>query len=133
MVGFYMNIRSNKTPACATGRKQASRSYQEGHHMQAFARASKAVTLPLVLACAACTQVPELDNQIAPDVQHADYPALVPLHQALAPLPDPTERAQALEDELTARRDRLRGRARSLNRAGVDDETKQRMQQGVSQ
>ncbi|MDF1728819.1 MAG: hypothetical protein P1U53_13840 [Sulfitobacter sp.] len=76
---------------------------------------------PLALILAAltligCTQFPELDGTVSPEVQNAPYPALLPLEPILvqaAPSPLDTEAVQSNLDSriagLRARADRLRG------------------------
>ena len=71
-----------------------------------------------VLSCAACTRIPELEDKLSVDLRNSDYPTLVPLDQALAPLPLPDAQSEELEQELAARSARLKNRADALNAAG---------------
>lgn len=71
----------------------------------------------LLLATTACTRVPELEDQLTVDLKSADYPTLIPLDQAVAPLPLPDSQSTALEQQLLARSARLQQRARALNSA----------------
>ncbi|WP_425043999.1 hypothetical protein [Primorskyibacter sp. S87] len=87
----------------------------------------------LFVVLAACTNVPELQERLTDDLRNAKYPALVPLDQALKAQSPKGDEAQELEDSLTARRDGLQNRAKALNETeAVDEETRLRMQQGVS-
>lgn len=62
-----------------------------------------------------CTQVPELNNTIEPDLQRAKYPELIPLDRALGMAPSPMDASAKLEDQLNARRAALQKKARDLN------------------
>ena len=81
--------------------------------------------LVLMLICAAfafgsmtgCTNEPELDNRISPELRQADYPDLAPIDRLLPPLPAPQQQGTALEQDLTARSNRLKRRAEALRRA----------------
>jgi hypothetical protein len=68
----------------------------------------------LTLITTACTRVPELEDQLTADLKSADYPKLIPLDQALAPLPLPETQSAELEEQLLARSARLQNRARAL-------------------
>lgn len=80
------------------------------------------LTLALLMI-AACTQVPELNERIGPDLRDASFPRLVPLDEALGPPADPEGEAQAVQKSLEARRDALAQRARRLQQASHDDTT----------
>lgn len=70
---------------------------------------------PLLLAAAAaCTNVPELEEGITPDLRSAAYPDLVPLDGLLEPLPAPARQSAETQAELDARAARLRARAAAL-------------------
>jgi hypothetical protein len=70
---------------------------------------------PLLLAAAAaCTNVPELEEGITPDLRRADYPDLVPLDSLMQPLPAPQEQSAETQAALDARAARLRARAAAL-------------------
>ncbi|NVL00596.1 hypothetical protein KQ247_17565 [Ruegeria pomeroyi] len=77
----------------------------------------------LLLMAAACTQVPELNERIGPDLRTAAFPKLVPLDEALGPPVDPEGEARAVQEALEARRAALAGRARRLQQASHDDST----------
>lgn len=86
------------------------------------------MTLPLMVALAACTQFPELDGTVAPDLAQADFPDLVPLEPLLnarAPvIADPEQTSATLDARVAA----LRARAAALQRgAVVDAQTRQRL------
>ncbi len=88
----------------------------------------RAATVFLCLALTACTQFPELDGTVAPDVENADFPALVPLEPLLAAnapvIANPEQTTQTLEARVAA----LRARAGALQRrAIVDPGTRQRL------
>ncbi|NIZ59637.1 hypothetical protein DL239_01460 [Sedimentitalea sp. CY04] len=68
----------------------------------------------LTLMATACTRVPELEDQLTPDLKSADYPDLIPLEQALAPLPLPETQSAELEQQLLSRSASLQQRARAL-------------------
>jgi len=68
----------------------------------------------VTLAATGCTRVPELEDQLTADLRSADYPELVPLDQAAAPLPLPATQSAELEQQLLARSARLQNRARAL-------------------
>ncbi len=71
----------------------------------------------LALTATACTRVPELEDQLNADLRSSDYPTLVPLDQAVQPLPLPGTQSKELERQLAARSARLQNRARALNAA----------------
>jgi len=81
----------------------------------------RAATLALFLALAACTQFPELEGTISPDLENADYPDLVPLEPLLAraapAIADPVETTKALDTRVAA----LRARANALQRRAILD------------
>ncbi|SCZ64437.1 hypothetical protein SAMN04488118_105241 [Epibacterium ulvae] len=70
-------------------------------------------------ALAACSNVPELDDQISPALRDADFPTLLPLDTALnatgLPNVTPAAEGKAVQDDLAARAARLRARAAALN------------------
>lgn len=89
----------------------------------------------LVVALAitgACTRVPEVDEQVAPDLKAANYPELVPLHRVLSDEPSPQEAQQKQQEILQARQARLKRRAAALRRKGVDDATRSKLEDAVS-
>ncbi|MFS4582542.1 hypothetical protein [Phaeobacter sp. C3_T13_0] len=66
---------------------------------------------------AGCTRVPELEDHLTPDLRNAQYPALVPLEDALEASTLPAEESKALENTLEARAARLQARADALRAA----------------
>ena len=85
----------------------------------------------LLLAGAACTQVPELDASIPDNLRNAPYPKLVQLDETLFAVPRPQAQSAEIEKSLAGRRDRLQSRARALNTPVVDPAARKRMQSGV--
>ncbi len=85
------------------------------------------------LALAACTQFPELDGTVAPDLENADFPALVPL-DTVRSISDPlVADPVATTETLNARVAALRARARALqSRPILDPATRARLRRGVS-
>ncbi|QDI75157.1 MULTISPECIES: hypothetical protein [Leisingera] len=82
--------------------------------MQMWAR----ITFLLAVAgAAACTRVPELEDRLTPDLRNAGYPRLLPLDDAVAPLPPPQQASQELQQELDARSARLQRRAAAVKNA----------------
>ncbi|MDP5216642.1 hypothetical protein Q5Y75_05380 [Ruegeria sp. 2205SS24-7] len=75
----------------------------------------------MLLAVTACTNVPELDDEISPQLRNSRYPALIPLEDALGPPVDPQAEAQEIEEELEARAAALQNRARQLQAPQPDD------------
>jgi len=74
------------------------------------------VLLLLALGCAACGEVPKLDDHVTPAARQAPYPALVPL----GPLLEDSDTTQASTDTdaaLQARAAALRARARRMQQA----------------
>ena len=83
--------------------------------------------LALVLGLTGCSRTPDLGTGAAPDLEDADYPALIPLDSVLGPPPDPQAEAEKLAEALNRRRDALRARAQRLTGPVVDAATEQRM------
>ncbi len=63
---------------------------------------------------AGCAQFPELATSINEDLRDSRYPALVPIDQAVVPLPPPQDEARRLQSELDARQARLKKRAEAM-------------------
>lgn len=78
--------------------------------------------LILPLFCVACTNVPELDDKLTPQLRNAQYPKLVPLHETLGPPVSPRDEAAELEEQLNARVASLQARAQRLQAAPVMDQ-----------
>jgi len=71
------------------------------------------VTLPLT----GCTNEPELQSQVTPELRQAEYPKLLPLEQTLAPQPLQQEQSAELQRHLDAQGWALQRRAEALRRA----------------
>lgn len=81
----------------------------------------------LVVFAAACSRTPDLGTRAAPDLDNADYPALIPLDNVLGPPVDPQSEAEKLAEDLNRRRDALKARAGRLNQPVVDPESAARL------
>jgi len=92
----------------------------------------RAAAVLAVLALGACTEVPELEALETRALRDAPYPALIPLDPSLFSEPAPEDEADELEEGLSARMDRLQGRARRLNAPVIDEPTRKRMKAGVA-
>jgi hypothetical protein len=91
-----------------------------------------ALSLAFSLALGGCTQFPELNGTVAPELEAAAYPALVPLEPLLnsdtLPVTDTVQTTQDLQARIAA----LRARARALQRrAVVDGSARQRLSDGL--
>ncbi|WP_299724669.1 hypothetical protein [uncultured Tateyamaria sp.] len=86
----------------------------------------RSAILTLCLALAACTQFPDLDGTVPPNLENADFPDFVPSAQlgaGGATRTDPEETTTALDARIAA----LRARAAALQRreiVGADDQTR---------
>ena len=84
-----------------------------------------------LLGASACTQFPQLDRTITPQLENADYPALVPveplLAQAKAGQVDPVQ----TESQLQGRLSRLRARAARLRGSVLSGRERQRLREGL--
>lgn len=76
------------------------------------------ISLSLITAC---TQVPELDERIGPELQGKPFPKLVPLEQTLGPPADPEDEAKKLAANLDGRRAALEAKAQRLRQAVHDE------------
>jgi hypothetical protein len=78
----------------------------------------------------ACTQFPELDRTVTPDLEAAEYPALVPVEPLLAKATtgrvDPIQTEAALQGRLS----RLRARAAGLRGSVLSGRERQRLREG---
>ncbi|NNE52921.1 MAG: hypothetical protein HKN30_11035 [Sulfitobacter sp.] len=85
----------------------------------------------LALILAACTQFPELENTVRPEVQEASYPELIPLEPILATVEaspvDPVQTEAALETRLAS----LRARANAMRGSVLSSQEKKRLDEGV--
>lgn len=80
------------------------------------------------LMCSACAQFPELDSTVAPDIENASYPALVPFEQ----LNIPAMESDDAEDPLIARTAALKARAARLRGTVLDTDSRTRLTSGQS-
>jgi len=86
----------------------------------------------LPLALMGCTQFPELDGVISRESVDADYPKLLPMHDLTALSATPTVSSEQAASTLNARAASLQSRAARLRNTVVDENTRQRMQDGVN-
>ncbi len=85
--------------------------------------------LPVILLLSACAQFPALDNTQTPGVATAPYPRLVPFETLLEA---PAARATPeMREGVLDRADSLRERAGQLTGPVVDEDTQERMRQGI--
>ena len=82
---------------------------------------------------AACTDVPELDGAAPADLSNAPYPRLIPLDTEFRSEPPPGNEGEQLASAMAARRADLLRKARELQAPIVDEETEERMRQGIDQ
>jgi hypothetical protein len=84
-----------------------------------------------MLLPAACTQFPALDSRATPEMQAADYPALVPIDPLLAKATAGQVNTTQTEQVLDARVARLQARAAGLRGSVLTGAEKQRLAQGL--
>lgn len=88
-------------------------------------------TLIFCLALAGCTQFPDLDGTVAPDLEQADFPDFLPTDQlragAATSATDPGKTTAALDARIAA----LRSRAAALQRRRIVDEADQTRLEGA--
>ena len=89
--------------------------------------------IALLVACglAACTQFPELDRTVSPELAASAYPALVPLEPVLAQAAAGRVDARATQASLEARVARLRARAARLRGSVLTGRERQRLAAGL--
>lgn len=93
-------------------------------------RAHIIFVLPIAML-AACTQFPELDATVAPELENAAYPELLPLEPILAHAStDSIDPVQAQSD-LQGRLAGLRARADRLRGGVLTGAEKQRLERGL--
>ncbi|WP_037307702.1 hypothetical protein [Ruegeria halocynthiae] len=76
--------------------------------------------LILILACAGCTNFPELEGREPPNINSARFPKLIPLQENLGPPANPTAEAIEVEEDLTARSEQLQKKAAELQKAEIN-------------
>jgi hypothetical protein len=87
--------------------------------------------LALVGCMVGCAQFPKVDATISDAAEAADYPELLPLQPLLSAADAVQIDAPATQSDLTSRVDRLRSRAARLNGAGMDQDTRSRLEGGL--
>jgi hypothetical protein len=78
------------------------------------------VLIPLLLVCAACANVPELEGREGPSVRNARYPRLIPLDETLGAPVNPANEAEDVESDLIARSEELARKAAALQSAKIN-------------
>ncbi len=81
----------------------------------------------LFVTLSACSEFPELEQE---EDKSAAYPSLVPVERLNSQAPDPQIKPETAPD-LDKRVDRLKRRAKRLQRDVIDDETQARMEAGI--
>ena len=89
------------------------------------------IALVVTAGLAACTQFPDLDRTISPELAGADYPALVPLAPVLASATSGQVDTRQTRKQLEARVARLRVRAARLRGSVLTEREKQRLDEGL--
>lgn len=112
----YMNVRSYRTPLEPI--------LQKVHHVWVphyLAHVMKALSVFLLLIlCAGCADIPELEGSEAPAVKSAPYPSLIPLTEVNVPPVDPLNEAAVVEEELAQRAEQLSQKAKALQNVATD-------------
>lgn len=92
---------------------------------------SRFAPLLAVLTLGACTQFPQLDRTITPELERAEYPTLVPVEPLLARAT--TGRVDPVQTEaaLLGRLSRLRARAARLRGSVLSGRERQRLREGL--
>ncbi len=84
----------------------------------------------LFLVClTGCTQFPELDAHLSPEVEAADYPALVPLEPLLAARSAPPDRGTEIATSVQGRVSALQARANRLRGPVLSGSERARLRQ----
>ncbi|WP_299885184.1 hypothetical protein [uncultured Ruegeria sp.] len=73
--------------------------------------------LALLLVCAGCADIPELDGSEPKSLKSAAYPRLIPLQEIIETPADPVSEAAEVEQDLTARSEALAKKAQALQNA----------------
>ncbi len=91
------------------------------------------LALPALALCAltACTQFPELDQTVSPDLENADFPALIPLDPILAGTRTATRDNTQTQAMLEARVANLRARAARIRGSVLTGRERQRLAEGL--
>ena len=88
-------------------------------------------TLPFLIALSACAQFPELDGTIAPELENAPFPDLVPLAPLFAQADATSNNAPDVEAALTPRLAALIARAARLRGPVLSTAERARLTRGV--
>ncbi len=80
----------------------------------------------------ACTQIPELDEAVPNWVRRADYPELRALDLSVTTKILPQDDSEKITQEMTARQNNLKRKAKRLNTSVVDDAAQTRMSDGIT-
>ncbi len=99
---------------------------------------SKTLLIAALLSLAGCSDPPDLDKSVTPELEDADYPKLVSFDRFLDP-PEPdleTDEEPLTDAEIT---EQIEGRAASLqsraarlqNESGIDEETRRRLNSSI--
>tara|TARA_R110002094_G_scaffold1589_3_gene6922 strand:+ start:1942 stop:2238 length:297 start_codon:yes stop_codon:yes gene_type:complete len=86
-----------------------------------------------VLALIGCTQFPDLDGTVRPEVKDTPYPELVPLEPILAAADTISIDPDQTEATLTRRLSGLRTRANAMRGAVISGPEKKRLEEGLSE
>lgn len=91
------------------------------------------LTLSALALCAltACTQFPQLDETVTPDLENADFPALVPLEPILANTRTAQRDNTQTQAVLEARVASLRARAARIRGSVLTGRERQRLAEGL--
>ncbi len=89
------------------------------------------LALAFLATIAACTQFPELDGTVAPEIANGSPPQLVPLSQIIERANVTTETARTAAEDIAPRVTNLRARAARLRGPVIDQATRARMLRGV--
>ena len=84
-----------------------------------------------VCLISACTQFPELDETVTPELEAADYPALIPLDPILIRTHSAPRTNTQTEAVLEARVANLRARAARLRGSVLTGRERQRLAEGL--
>ena len=86
----------------------------------------------LALSASGCTQFPELDAQITPELENADFAELRPVEPLLVEATAGRVDTDATEAAMLARIARLRARAAQLQRTVLTGPEQQRLERGLT-
>jgi len=89
----------------------------------------RAWIIPIAML-SACTEFPEVDTALAKGDPKAEFPALLPFEQLLSA--DDPRLTETDDEALLARAADLKARADALRRPVIDEQTRERMEDGVT-